>query len=157
MRIHVELLPNEAATDVAVVVDTLRSCTSAALAFDRGIRSLDFTPSLKLARRAGPGDVWYLAVTNAELTAPGRTFVFGEATLGGRWAVVSSAHLDSPGTPAEIASERLLKEAVHELGHLAGLSHCATGNCVMVPSSDSSHVDEKPLAFCASCGSKFDG
>ena len=110
-----------------------------------------------LARRAGPGDVWYLAVTDAELTAPGRTFVFGEATLGGRWAVVSSAHLDSPGTPAEIASERLLKEAVHELGHLAGLSHCATGNCVMVPSSDSSHVDEKPLAFCASCGSKFDG
>lgn len=54
MRIHVELLPGRAATDVAVVVDTLRSCTSAALAFDRGCLSLDFTPSLKLARRAGP-------------------------------------------------------------------------------------------------------
>jgi|SRR5690625_243024 len=51
MRIHVELLPAEAATDVAVVVDALRSCTSAALAFDRGLASLDFSQSLRTARR----------------------------------------------------------------------------------------------------------
>ncbi len=54
MRIHVELLPERAATDVVIVVDALRSCTSASIAFDRGLASLDFTPSLKLARRVGP-------------------------------------------------------------------------------------------------------
>lgn len=53
MRIHVELLPRQAASDVVVVVDTLRSCTAAPLAFDRGLASLDFTPSLRTARRAG--------------------------------------------------------------------------------------------------------
>ena len=53
MRIHIELLPEQAAVDTAIVVDALRSCTSAAIAFDRGVASLDFTPSLKHARRAG--------------------------------------------------------------------------------------------------------
>lgn len=53
MRIDVELLPRVAATDVVIVVDALRSCTSAPLAFDRGLKSLDFTTSLRTARRAG--------------------------------------------------------------------------------------------------------
>lgn len=52
MQIHVELMPVTAAADVVVVVDALRSCTSAPLAFDRGLVSLDFTTSLRLARRA---------------------------------------------------------------------------------------------------------
>lgn len=53
MQIDVELLPRVAATDVVIVVDTLRSCTSAPLAFDRGLTTLDFTTSLRTARRAG--------------------------------------------------------------------------------------------------------
>lgn len=52
MQIHVELLPVTAAADVVIVVDALRSCTSAPLAFDRGLLSLEFTTSLRLARRA---------------------------------------------------------------------------------------------------------
>lgn len=52
MLIHVELLPARAAADVVIVVDALRSCTSAPLAFDRGLQSLYFTTSLRLARRA---------------------------------------------------------------------------------------------------------
>src|SRR5690554_732380 len=52
MQIHVELLPVKAAADVVIVVDALRSCTSAPLAFDRGLLSLDFTTSHRLARRA---------------------------------------------------------------------------------------------------------
>lgn len=52
MQIHIELLPERAAEDVVIVVDALRSCTSAPLAFDRGLASLDFTTSLRVARRA---------------------------------------------------------------------------------------------------------
>lgn len=53
MNIHSELLPASAAADVVIVIDVLRSCTAASIAFERGLESLDFTPSLRTARRAG--------------------------------------------------------------------------------------------------------
>lgn len=52
MNIHSELLPARAAADVVIIVDVLRSCTAASVAFDRGLASLDVTPSLRTARHA---------------------------------------------------------------------------------------------------------
>ena len=64
-----------------------------------------------------------------DLYVPVLTFVFGEAQLEGNCAVVSTARLHEEfyGMPAsdDLLGERLLKEAVHELGHTFGLRHCA--------------------------------
>jgi archaemetzincin len=87
--------------------------------------------------------LWTLAVTAADLAAPDRTFVFGEAEVAGCCAVVSGARLR--------VGERLLKEAIHELGHVAGLAHCPDPECVMHPSAAVAGVDRKGADLCRPC------
>jgi archaemetzincin len=97
-----------------------------------------------------PGMV--LAVTDQDLFIPILTFVFGEAQLGGRVAVVSTARLGEPGLPdPRVALERLAKESVHELGHCFGLVHCDSPGCVMARSPSARDVDRKRGDFCSKC------
>jgi archaemetzincin len=95
---------------------------------------------------------WALGVTEAELYAPGLTFIFGEATVGGCAAVVSTARLrDGAGADPRVFGTRLLAEAVHELGHVAGLDHCAREDCVMHLSAGVEDTDRKGPRPCAEC------
>lgn len=94
---------------------------------------------------------WVLGVTAVDLFAPGRPFVFGEATLGGGWAVISLARLIPEPDDPERLRRRLLKEALHELGHLRGLRHCPSPGCVMQPSASPAEVDQKSARFCHLC------
>jgi archaemetzincin len=96
-----------------------------------------------------------LAVTAGDLYVPVLTFVFGEAQLAGDCAVVSIHRLRDeayglPGNPAALR-ERLLKEAVHELGHTFGLSHCEDWRCVMTSSHAVEYLDVKTAEFCSRC------
>lgn len=107
---------------------------------------------------AGP-DTWrILGVTDSDLYIPILTFVFGEAQLGGRCAVVSShrLHQEFYGLPADEAllSERLLKEAAHELGHTLQLTHCENYECVMASSHSVEWIDVKGAEFCGACYSR---
>lgn len=96
-----------------------------------------------------------LGVTEVDLFIPILTFVFGEAQLGGRAAVLSLHRLDQRfyGMPEDrrLLLERCEKEALHELGHTFGLVHCLDVECVMHFSNSVEHVDLKSNAFCASC------
>ena len=96
-----------------------------------------------------------LAVTGLDLYIPILTFVFGEAHVGGACAVVSYHRLTQefyglPGDP-HLLTERLIKEAVHEVGHTAGRHHCEDYECVMAPSHAVEWVDMKGRSFCAEC------
>jgi len=97
-----------------------------------------------------------LAVTSLDLYVPVLTFVFGEAQLSGSCAVVSLHRLREEfyGLPgrAELTRERLVKEAVHELGHTFGLQHCDNWRCVMASSHGVERLDVKSAAFCFLCG-----
>ena len=95
-----------------------------------------------------------LGLTDVDLFIPILTFVFGEAQLGGRAAVVSTARL-MPGEGARGADrllvERLRKEALHELGHAYGLVHCGHPACVMGRSPGVAEIDLKGPSFCTDC------
>ena len=96
-----------------------------------------------------------LGVLDVDLFIPILTFVFGEAQLQGIGAVVSTHRLHNRfyGLPEnrELMTDRLLKEAVHELGHTFGLIHCLQPKCVMNASTYVENIDQKPVEFCSLC------
>ena len=87
-----------------------------------------------------------LGVTEVDIFANGMNFVFGEAELGGTRAVVSVYRLWDLDKGK--VKERLLKEAVHEIGHVLGLRHCSNERCVMSFSNSVVEVDRKSAYFC---------
>lgn len=96
-----------------------------------------------------------LGVTRVDLFIPVLTYVFGEAQLDGRAAVVSIHRLQNElyGLPPDpsLLLERLEKEAVHELGHTYGLVHCPDPDCVMHASTYVEEIDIKSADFCIAC------
>jgi archaemetzincin len=96
-----------------------------------------------------------LGVADVDLFIPVLTFVFGEAQLGNRAALMSVHRLRQQfyGLPSDerLFYERCEKEAVHELGHSFGLVHCRNFECVMHFSNSIEQVDLKANAFCRSC------
>jgi archaemetzincin len=54
----------------------------------------------------------------------------------------------------EILNQRLLKEAVHELGHTLELTHCDDYDCVMASSHSVEWIDLKTPYLCANCQAK---
>ena len=91
-----------------------------------------------------------LAVTAVDLYADDLNFVFGLAESPGTVAVVSLYRLRAGGD-ARFLRERALKEAVHELGHTAGLPHCSDSRCVMHFSNCLEDTDQKGTSFCRRC------
>lgn len=51
----------------------------------------------------------------------------------------------------KLASERIAKEALHELGHAIGLTHCRFKFCAMARSLEPEDVDMRQLRFCPNC------
>jgi archaemetzincin len=125
-------------------------------AYDPSRRQYHSTEILRRLGAEAPADAWrVLGVTPGDLYIPVLTFVFGEAQLGAPCAVVSTNRLRpefyglAPDPP--LVSERLAKEAVHELGHTLGFVHCDTYWCAMAASHCVEAIDLKGTAFCSRC------
>jgi archaemetzincin len=134
-------------------VTTFRSPERPTDAWDPKRRQHSSGKVLRWLLEAGPGGGKLLGITDRDLFIPILTYVFGEAQLGGSAAVVSVARLleDLDAVGPRLVEERLLKEAVHELGHAFGLVHCGNPGCVMGRSSGVRDVDEKSHELCPEC------
>ncbi len=108
-----------------------------------------------LSRVCPPDALKFLAVTEADLFIPMVTFVYGQAQLSGRMAIVSLARLSQEfyGLPAnnELKTRRSRKEVAHELGHSFGLVHCRDRSCIMSLSTEIQQIDVKSEDFCPGC------
>ena len=101
-----------------------------------------------------------LGVLDVDLYVPGLNFVFGEAEVTGKVAVISLERLRPEfygRKPDEkLFLERTLKEAIHELGHTFGLRHCSNSRCIMYFSNSIIDTDRKGPDFCALCREKLE-
>ncbi len=100
-----------------------------------------------------------LVLVEFDLFVPVFTYVFGEAQLNGKHAIVSVCRLHeefhSGETNDELLLERSLKEILHELGHTFGLIHCRDWECVMHVSQGIEEIDIKGKGFCHLCLNKI--
>jgi archaemetzincin len=101
-----------------------------------------------------------LGVTERDLFIPMLSFIFGQAQLGGQVALVSLARLRQEfygmEPDAGLLADRACKEALHELGHTFGLTHCVDRTCTMSLSTGIRQVDLKAPRFCSSCVTLLD-
>ena len=114
---------------------------------------------LQVIANPPPDALKILGIVNVDLFIPVLTFVFGEAQLRGMGSLVAMQRLNSTfyGLPEnrERLTERLVKEAIHELGHNFGLFHCANPRCVMRSSTYVEDIDYKSNEMCERCREKL--
>jgi archaemetzincin len=100
-----------------------------------------------------------VGVTDVDIFIPILTFLFGEAQLAGKGALVSTYRLNNHfyGLPKddELLYQRAMKEILHELGHTFGLIHCPDYECVMNSSTYVENIDLKRNRFCLGCQKKL--
>ncbi len=96
-----------------------------------------------------------LGVIDEDCYVPELNFVFGEADLLARAAVIALPRLrqDFYGYDPDrnLLLLRAAKEAIHELGHTCGFGHCPDPRCVMHFSNSLRDTDVKTARFCEAC------
>lgn len=110
---------------------------------------------LQIIEKAPRDAAKVLAITEVDLFIPILTFVFGEAQLNGMASIISTHRLNTKyyglTENQTLLTERLLKEAIHELGHNFGLIHCRNHSCVMRSSTYVEDIDFKSVELCPRC------
>jgi archaemetzincin len=109
----------------------------------------------ELIKLSGNGTGRILGITERDLFIPMLSFIYGQAQLSGRVALVSVARLRQEfyGLPANrnLLVARTIKECVHELGHTLGLIHCMEKSCPMSLATNIRQLDIKSANWCPGC------
>jgi archaemetzincin len=103
-----------------------------------------------------PSDAFkILGIVDVDLYVPQLNFIFGQAELNGKVAIISLTRLRQEyyglKPDNKLFELRILKEAIHELGHCFGLNHCSNSKCVMHFSNSLRDTDYKSHGFCSNC------
>jgi archaemetzincin len=127
------------------------------LAFDRR-RNQWYSPRLlewfshKLKRNI---NTKILVIMDVDAYSNGLNYVLGEAFHKGQLAAIYLPRIKpefyglKPND--QLFYERMVKECVHELGHVFGFVHCNSPRCVMHFSNSLRDTDMKERSFCHSC------
>ena len=108
----------------------------------------------QLAARAPARAVRVIALAQVDLFIPILTHVYGEAQLGGTACIVSTFRLNEGRSGMNISRKyigRVVKEAIHELGHTFNLRHCPEESCIMHYCRNEEDVDRKSDELCRYC------
>jgi archaemetzincin len=167
--VHIYIVPIETAADAwikplaqavrdayGLPVKCVAGRVELARAYDRSRQQYNSSQLLLQLINDPPADAAkILGVAEVDLFIPVLTFVFGEAQLDGIGAIVSVRRLQNAfyGLPDNrpLMVQRLVKEAIHELGHTFGLVHCRRPGCVLNASTYAEDIDQKEAALCFRC------
>ena len=124
-------------------------------AFDSGRNQYHSTSILQQLEKSAPSFAMkIIAIAKVDLFIPILTHVYGEAQLGGKACVVSTYRLKDQifaAHPDVIFTKRIVKEAIHELGHTFNLRHCKEHVCIMHYCRTELDVDRKSDQLCRYC------
>ena len=99
-----------------------------------------------------------LFILDIDAYSHGLNFVLGEAYPKGGLGAVYLARIKEEfyglKPNDKLFYERMVKECVHELGHILGFAHCPNEECVMHFSNSLSDTDVKGKSFCRACSMK---
>jgi archaemetzincin len=133
---------------------TLPVLSDIAFAYDKTRKQYHSTPILQtLSDNAPENCLKIIGMTNFDLFIPILTHVYGEAQLGGKACMISTYRLYDGPEPEKYAkiNERIVKEAIHELGHTFSLRHCDSSSCIMHYCRAIQDVDMKSDQLCRYC------
>ncbi len=124
-------------------------------ALDHKRKQYHSTPILeKLAAKSPPNAIKILALCHVDLFIPILTHVYGEAQIGGKACIISTHRLNEGRSHLNLREpylSRIVKEAVHELGHTFTLRHCKDPGCLMHYCRSEGDVDRKTDELCRYC------
>lgn len=89
-----------------------------------------------------------LGVTDVDLFVPDSSFVYGEADRETHVAIISLHRLKCDG---DTWKRRTFVEAVHQAGHLIGLSYCEDARCAMFLATTITDAERRQLQLCNNC------
>ncbi len=101
-----------------------------------------------------------LGIVNEDIYSGTYNFIFGRADgIISKIALISVIRLNeifyNRTKDNSLFEKRILREAIHELGHTFGLSHCQN-HCIMQFSNSLMEADNKPIRFCKDCFKKLE-
>ncbi len=118
------------------------------------LRSSDFLFCI-LKKLKPTKNIKILVICDIDAYSGDLNFVFGEAYREGRVAAIYLPRLRQEFYGLEsnklVFHKRIVKEAIHELGHTFGLFHCNNELCVMHFSNSLYDTDIKEKSFCSNC------
>ena len=145
----------QSAFDLPVDVEARQSCPDSAILQARP--QYDAARLMAFLEHGLPAGTFRLGLTGEDISLAFLTYVYGEAQIGGKAAVVSTFRLEKGGRSGRVPTsrmyERVAKVTVHETGHMLGLVHCSRPDCVMNFSAGLEHLDNLTRAFCSGCRS----
>lgn len=96
-----------------------------------------------------------LGVTNLDLSMIGSEYTTGLSDPTHRRAIIAVSRLqpqsESDQEDAKLFTDRVIKRAIHEIGHTLGLQHCEDSMCVMQHSDTLADMDNKSRSYCPKC------
>lgn len=99
-------------------------------------------------------EIYIVGVTDKDISTSSNGVanwgIMGLGYRSGNAAVISTYRLGKKASSRQQVYQRLLKVALHELGHNFGLPHCANQTCIMVDAEGKNKLDGEK-EFCENC------